>query len=268
MNTRHLIGHWDFGQGVLSIGQSQTPLSMPQSVSAYQDDRGMLAFGEPWTGRRPMLQLAMNGLKIALVKPHGATDIMESAGAEDDAIGSRVENVLPRFEVAYAHSLEMLSLDLFGGVHSYKIKTTGKDYTINSYMSGAGFMVKPGDFYVRGIGYLSRNPRQFGQAIPAAGAYGSAFFDGNDVVDSDVLAGTIYTGASLTDRVKMEVGYGYSQSKADKSGASTAKVQTFYAQANVSLTQGVFVTPEIGLIDNRDTGAKTTYVGAKWQANF
>jgi len=49
-------------------------------------------------------------------------------------------------------------------------------------------------------------------------------------------------------------------------------MHSYYAQSRITLAPGVFVVPEIGLINwgkfqNKDMG-ETTYYGAKWQIDF
>jgi len=73
----------------------------------------------------------------------------------------------------------------------------------------------------------------------------------------------------------VEAGYGYVETEFDDSGFSVPEdgASSYYLQFPITLAPGVYVTPEVGMIDyEEDTfGADesdTTYFGAKWQINF
>ncbi|NLG34764.1 MAG: hypothetical protein GX548_05370 [Lentisphaerae bacterium] len=265
VNLRHLVGYWDFGPGKLSIGQTRTPVGRQDSLRTRNDDLGLTAFGEPYLGRRPLLQLEMYGVKLAVVKPHSITNIYTSTNTT-----SEVDNPMPRVEVSWTKKAGISTWDLFGGFHTYTISSPEEDFDVQSGMIGGGLMLKPDPVYIRAIGYYARNARQFGQYLsPQPASFGSAKISEDDeVIDNDVLAGALFGGYKFSDRVKAEIGYGYIQSKDDASGADTEKWQCYYAQATVTLYKGFTVTPEVGVMEDIETNQRVTYAGAKWQANF
>jgi len=64
-------------------------------------------------------------------------------------------------------------------------------------------------------------------------------------------------------------GSGYTQTKLDVAGAETEKCKTMYLQSTIFLAPGVFLTPEIGYCDMKDSAQpEITYFGIKWQINF
>ena len=265
INIRHLLGSWNFGPGTLSIGQTYTPISRYDSLRAWSDDAGLQSFGEPYLGRRPLIQLQMKGLKLALVKPHTITNLY----ASNTNLTSEVDNLLPRIEASFQHKVGMFAFDLVGGFHSYEVATPDEDLDVHSYLAGAGFWLKPDPAYLRAIGYYSRNARQFGQFIsPQPVSFGSAKIADGEVVDNDVLAAAVFGGYKFSEKIAAEIGYGYSQSEDDLSGAKADKWQSYYAQVAFTVFKGISITPEVGVAENVGTHQRTAYVGAKWQANF
>ena len=69
-NLRILYGTYTTGDHEFLVGQSYTPLAYRfYSNQAFNTDDGLLSAGNFYTGRDPMLQWKMGGLRIALVKP-------------------------------------------------------------------------------------------------------------------------------------------------------------------------------------------------------
>ena len=264
VTTRHLYGTWKFDGGALTIGQTRTPLGRQDSLRVWGDDAGLTAFGEPYLGRRPLLQLESHGLKVALVKPHSITNIYANTNAT-----SEVDNLLPRVEASYQHKIGITSLEVFGGFHTYEISSTVENFDVQSGMAGAGFWIKPDPAYVRAIGYYSRNARQFGQYLsPQPNSFGSAKIVNDEVVNNDLFAGAVFGGYKFNDKFSAEIGYGYSQSEDDTDGAEATKWQCYYAQVDYKIAKGISVTPEFGVMEDIDSNKSTTYVGARWQASF
>ncbi len=265
VRIRHLIGHWDFGPGRLSIGQTRTPVGRQDSRRIRPDDLGLTAFGEPYLGRRPLIQLSMHGVTAGAVKPHSANNLLDPDNENSD-----VDNVMPRLELSWRHTAGRLSYDAFGGYHTYTIATPDESFDIESHMAGAGLRFCWNDAFVRAIGYHARNARQFGQLLSTQPAsFGSAKFDEDGrLVNNDVLAGALFGGYQFNDRIGSEIGYGYIQSKDDVSGASTDRWHCYYAQLPVMLGRSVSVTPEVALLKNSENNERTIYAGAKWQVDF
>ena len=264
VTTRHLYGTWKFEGGALTIGQTRTPIGRQDSLRVWGDDAGLTAFGEPYLGRRPLIQIETHGLKLALVKPHSITNIYANTNAT-----SEVDNLLPRLEASYQRKFGMASVDAFGGFHAYEISSAEQDFDVLSYMAGAGFWLKPDPAYVRAIGYYAQNARQFGQYLaPQPATFGSAKIVGDEVVDNELFAAAVFGGYKFSEKVSAEIGYGYSQSEDDVDGSEATKWQCYYAQVDYKLFKGVSVTPEIGVMEDVDSHKSTTYVGARWQASF
>jgi hypothetical protein len=72
--------------------------------------------------------------------------------------------------------------------------------------------------------------------------------------------------------LRFEAGYAQSSFDVDKAPEKD-DTSSYYVQATVNLAKGVFIVPEIGVVDygkdsyDNDQG-KLTYYGLKWQINF
>ena len=78
------------------------------------------------------------------------------------------------------------------------------------------------------------------------------------------------------DMFSVEAGYGYVETEFDHPGGGFGiedGAASYYLQFPITLAPGVFVTPEVGMIDYDENAfgadeSETTYFGAKWQINF
>ena len=73
--------------------------------------------------------------------------------------------------------------------------------------------------------------------------------------------------------MSFEVGYGSISNEVDMAGFNEDETASYYLNAVVNLAKGIFLVPEIGVVDYKTDNAnvdegKTTYFGAKWQINF
>ncbi|MBW1732686.1 MAG: hypothetical protein JRJ75_17760, partial [Deltaproteobacteria bacterium] len=80
-------------------------------------------------------------------------------------------------------------------------------------------------------------------------------------------------GFKVNDMLTLEAGYGYTSADSDDSSLEDDKTQAYYVQAVISPAKGVYIIPEIGKYDYKDTNkgvdeGTETYFGAKWQINF
>ena len=65
----------------------------------------------------------------------------------------------------------------------------------------------------------------------------------------------------------VEAGFGYVETEYDDE--SSEDVIAYYLQTPVTISPGVVVVPEIGVIDYQENNQdEITYFGAKWQINF
>ena len=276
INLRKLYGTWNFGGGSLLVGQTYTPINIFQSNQVWAGDVDLLPYGGIYDGRRPMIQLSMGGLKIALVQPNpGApkqvTDVLTAAGLDFDT-----DATLPKIEASYKFKAGPASLTAFLGYQTFDAvayDATDEDpESIDSTFIGLGFNVGLGAAYINGNVYTGTNLGQFGMWQQGADDWGVEA-DG-EIVDCDTMGYVLVVGFKASDTIALEFGYGHVGHELDLTGHDEAdETDSYYVNATINLAKGCFIVPEIGKVDFKDdnTGAKegeTTYYGAKWQINF
>ncbi|MFH1155908.1 MAG: hypothetical protein V1793_19025 [Pseudomonadota bacterium] len=260
VNLRKLYGEWNFGAGKLLAGQTYTPASsMFYSNQVYGQDNDLLNCGQAYIGRIPMLQLTFGTLKIAFVRPNTSTP----AGLTGDQ-----DITLPKLEASYQLKMDNFFVDIYGGYQTYEVASVD----INSYLVGVGGGADFGAAFVKANVYMAQNGKAYGLSGLGNSSLG---YDAvkNDIVDMDTLGYLLVAGFKVSDTVTIEAGYGAIQHELDVSGSKEDDAATYYLNASITLAPGVFVVPEIGVVDLKDTAAgadegKTTYFGAKWQMNF
>ena len=69
-------------------------------------------------------------------------------------------------------------------------------------------------------------------------------------------------------RYRLEAGYGTIESKDDRATAERNRWHAYYVQVVCRLQSGLSITPEVGVVEDRDSAYKHIYAGAKWQLDF
>jgi hypothetical protein len=259
VNVRLLYGTWNFGSGKLTVGQLYTPLNMFYSNQVWGADNDMLNFGGVYGGRNPAVQLQFGDFKLAFVRP-----VVSTLGGADS------DTMLPKIEASYHLALGDGFLDLQGGYNTNEIDTGAKTYDVDSYVLAIGGGINLGTFYVNADAWLGQNVGNYG--LYNAGANGAAIV-GTSLKDNDAWGFLLVAGAKINDMFSVEAGYGYTECELDVSGSNADDTQAYYIQATVNLAPGVFIVPEIGMIDQKENAAgadepDTLYYGLKWQINF
>jgi hypothetical protein len=111
VSLRRLYGTWNFGPGELLVGKEFTPLHFVTG-QVYDNDYGLRAFGGFFT-YRPMIQLKIDGFKLALIKPGTGRIIETTTGGTETA--DDLDTTLPKIEASYTLALDNASLRVFGG---------------------------------------------------------------------------------------------------------------------------------------------------------
>jgi len=283
-NTRLIYGQWDFGGGKLLVGQTYTPLNMFYSNQVYGGDTDLLAYGGVYSGRQAVLQLQYGGFKVAITPAStagmtvGLVDGAAVATVATDGVTTYASNLetddytagevkLPAIEASYSFKMGNFGLAVAGGYQTYEIVNGTTSFDVNSYVVALGASVNFGAGYLNGNVYTGQNPGSL-IWIDTGGSAGLASANATTVLDSDVTGFLVVAGAKINDMFSVEFGYAGVSSDMDLSTTSD-DAQSYYAQATITVAPGVFITPEIGVIDFEEAGqAKTTYFGAKWQINF
>ena len=290
-NLRLLYGTYDFDGGQFLVGQTYGPLSgYFYSDSVYGDDGDLLGVGQFYGGREPMIQLAMAGFKVALIKTrtgaslggvvtnqrvfHEDYDIIFTSDGlevpyEDVEAATSTEVKLPKIELAYRFKADQFFVDVFGGYQTYKeLDTSLGDQSIDSWVAGVGGGVNFGAMYLKAGVHISQNSGQYG----ATNGGNAAISDGR-VIDNDGFGYLAVLGYKASDSIKVEAGYGSNMNELDVAGSNEDEIVQYYANLTYTIVPGFFVVPEIGFIDYKDSASGSdqgdlTYAGLKWQINF
>jgi hypothetical protein len=270
-NLRKLYGTWNFGAGELKIGQDYTPLgSMFYSNQVWASDEDLLSIGQCYNGRVPMLQLSMQGFKVALVRPATAA----VAGLE----GGDIDATYPKLEMSYSIKQDMFFMDVYGGFQTYEIEVGKETYDVHAYVGGIGGGVNLGPAYIKLNGYYAVNHGNYGlysgqNSVAERFAVYNAAED--DLTDAKSMGGLAVIGFKASDMLTIEAGCGYIEHELDDDSDLTDKndAMSYYGNVTINIAPGFFIVPEAGVVDWMDDSAKNDqgslfYAGAKWQINF
>ncbi len=153
-----------------------------------------------------------------------------------------------------------------GGYQTYD--AAGAD-SVDAYVVALGASADFGKFYMKGDIYQGQNAGELiWIATGGAAGDGKAVVAGTDVLDNDAFGYLLVAGFKLNDMFAFEGGWSSAETDLDRA-ADKDKVDAYYVQATIGLAPGVFLVPEIGVIDGKETGQeKINYYGIKWQINF
>jgi len=270
---RLLYGTLKVGPGILTVGQGYTPLNWFYSNQVWGGDTDMLPYGGVYDGRRPMLQYAVKGFKIALVTPNASIPAAVTAGMPAGVSGD-TDTTMPKIEATYGFNAGPAALVVGVGYQTYDVvaydATDEEEEGIDSTWAGIGFDVDVAPAYVKGDVWIGTNSGQFG--MWQQGADDWTVNASGDIEDCDSMGYLLVVGFKATPKINLELGYGFIQHDRDDY-ATEDDTSAYYIQMAYSLAKGVSITPEIGVIDYSDSAADTdqgdqTYFGAKWQINF
>ncbi len=262
-NIRQLYGEWDFGPGKFLVGQTYSPLNLPLSNQVYNSDEDLNSFGNPYAGRQAMLQLTFGNFKIAAIETD--TDTLGVANAT-------TEITLPKIEASYQLDLKNSYLILAGGYQTYEIYNPATLTTndVDSYILALGGHITFDSFYLAANLYVAQNTGPYNLA---SAADDMPTLVGSTLTDNESLGYILVGGMKLNDTFSFEAGYGYTEAELDQDGSIEDDVASYYIQSTITLTDGVFFVPEIGVIDNKQDNqgneeSEIVYYGIKWQINF
>lgn len=268
-----LWGSWNYGAGSLLVGKSMVPVNMFISNQVWWGDIDLFGHGAVYGNTRPMIQLSTGGFKVALVQPSAAGGVVGTAVDTD--------TTMPKIEASYTFSAGPASLEIMGGMNTYDETTnptavTEKDYSIDSYIVALVWKIGLGAIWINGDIFIAQNLEDYGgfQRHNDSASYDATVKD--EIIDADSIGYALVVGYKASDTLKFEFGYGAEESELDRPGTYEDEVSAYYANVEITLAEGVTITPEIGQIDFGDItvdGVKTkqgdvSYYGAKWQIAF
>ena len=278
VSLRRLYGIWDFGPGELTVGKEFTPLHFVTG-QVYDNDYGLRGFGAFFT-YRPMIQVKVDGFKLALITP-GTGDPENMTDAPGDNEQTDYDTTFPKVEVSYTLAMDTSSVKLFGGWNQFEVIGTtipDKEYDVTCYIYGVAGVVNVGPVTMKAMIWNGQNVDLYGltsdQEVDFKPDYVAAV---NDLRDSNGYGGVASIGVKINDVVGVEAGYGYVTATDDTIGKEdNDEAWAVYLQAPITLAQGVTVVPEIGHYDYETNGTAgndldqgyESYFGAKWQIAF
>jgi hypothetical protein len=265
INLRLLYGEWNFGSGKMLIGQTYGPVNAFLSNQVFGSDNDMLNYGGVYGGRNDMIMFTFGAFQVAFLQNMAALNV---------GVGADTDTELPKVEAKWNHSFGALWVEVGGGYQTYDVVNTAtdKEYGVDAYILYLGLKYSMGNFYINADVYMGQNGANYG--MYTAGVAGAAYNAGTDDIDDcDNFGWLLVGGFKVSDQIQLEAGYGMVEHELDTAGLQEDDLAAFYVQAVIHLAKGIFVVPEIGVIDFKDsnTGAdqgKNTYFGAKWQINF
>ncbi|WDP92643.1 MAG: hypothetical protein HUN04_24145 [Desulfobacter sp.] len=227
----------------------------------------------------------------------GSTAVSGTAAYYNDQPNSQVK--LPNIQAKYKIDFDCGHINLAGGYQTYDLLDNGEEFKVESYVLALGGRLNVGKAYFKGdiwggqnVGNLadilvsgsiaSTMAAAGGGDLDGAGLGFARWSDGNiytatagaagvarGVTNNDAIAGLIVAGYEIRKGLYVEAGYGYTRTELDVGGATKDDAETWYVQSTIFLAPGVFITPEIGGFNGKQTGDPDIfYYGAKWQINF
>jgi hypothetical protein len=281
---RLMYGEYNFGSGLLLVGQDYTPVDQILSNSigalAYQitgtdpvaDGEGdALTIGSFYESRKPQIKLKFGNLQLAFIQMATTT--------ED--VYTDIDTTIPKIEVNYAFKTDAFSITPYAGYNSVEMadSTNDNSITVDSYVVGAAGKINFGPMSLAANVFWAQNAQNYGRLN--RGLYDGAELNsaGTDTEDASTWGGQVIAGFKLSDMLAFGAGYSYDHNEVDLAGGATGENDPshWYVNATITLAPGVYIIPEIGMFDFGDdevTGIPTedqgdaTYYGVEWKINF
>jgi hypothetical protein len=275
VTLRKIYGTWDFGVGELTVGKTYTPIHFVTN-QVYDNDYGLRGFGAFYV-YNPMIQVEIDGFKLALVRP--------GIGNAEMPIFSDYDTTFPKVEASYTLAMDTFSIKAFGGWSAFEVvNDKDREYDVTCYLYGVAGVVNVGPVTLKAMIWEGQNVNLYGlsytQEVDFEPHYNST---DDDIRDTNGYGGLVSVGIKFNDVIGLEAGVGLVSSGKDfidniKDGQiifenDNDDAVAAYLQAPITLAKGVTVVPEIGHYDYVDDAegndeGKELYFGAKWQINF
>lgn len=310
-----IYGTWNFGAGTLLVGKTFGPVNWFGSNMVFLDENCCLGFGGILSYVKPMIQVSFEGdwglLKLAALAPEPPeqmwpiggvpaftqnatfgtpvqfTNAAGAAGVGYTGWSLETDTTLPKFEASYANTWGPLELTVLGGWQNIEAvvltNNTEKELDLDSWVIGLGAKLNFGPFYINGDVFTGQNLGQYEFTFQLGSDDAVYVWDntGGYIVDNESFGFMLAAGYKVNDMLSFEAGYGYTEHELDWNGNWEDDTQGYYLQAVITLAKGVSITPEIGVLDWKDTSiygtnpgrqdtdqGKTTWYGAQWRITF
>ena len=267
IHLRKLYGTWNFDRSTLLVGRTNVPVNLFYSNQIYGGDAMLRPYGAIYGGRRPMIQISIEGFKFAAIEPR----------APNDTAFAGTDTSIPKLEAKYTANLGPVILDIIGGYNKYDLITDAdSNVGISSYIVGGSVRSSFGPVYINAGYYFGQNLRAYGLWQAGDDATGLVQDTaGNWTVEDTSSQGLLAVlGFKLSDMISFELGYGTNKHENDL-WSNDDKTQAYYVNTTLTIAKSsvFFIVPELGVIDFMDNNSghpegTITYFGLKWQINF
>ena len=265
-NLRLLYGVWNFGSGALIVGQTYTPGGgMTNGNQALFGDYGMYTFGL-YESRQPQITLSFGSFSVGIVQNGLTADLVGNEGPDEDWTNADLGalDTYPTLEAGYNGSFGNFSLGVYGGVQTLDIQAIDETHT--AYGAGVSFGGNFGavNFTLQGSYSINGGSIWIGHR--------TAEVVGTDLEDVSTMNATGSVGFTASEMIYVEGGLGFRSWDSD-AYADADDDMIYYVQCKINLSDGVFVVPEVSVLDLGDDSdgvdqGSAMAVGAKWQINF
>jgi len=277
-NIRILYGTWDYGKGLLLIGQDFTPITSNISSQVVFTDQAMYNIGDPFAGRQPQFKWKIGEFQLALIEPN----IVPGSDIVGSTFNTDTDSLIPKIEIAYRHGWDNSHIRFVAGYQTYDlVNASNQNVAIDSFLFGVHGKSGFGAGHVTASVYYGQNLGTYGAT--ESGRVSNIHFDndlprfeGNALKDSRTWVAALVFAWKFTERFGFETGSGHRWMETDTSVSREQRSWVIYAQMPVMLASSFVVTPEVGYYDfgaleqgpSKQPLGHTFYAGAKWQINF
>ena len=289
---RHFFGEWNFGQGYLGIGKSNTPTS--GGAVGRPHGRGFNSPGNygasPGSKRKEMIRarfpFSVGEFMIAGIKPD-----YEASGStpNDDVTFPPVgqipdaDNDIPLIEASLQLKFNPFLFHLSGGYVQFDevdeaVGMSDKEYDLDAYLAQFMTSFRIGSFGLRGQVWTSQNPKQYGLETGTGLRLNANYDAGTDkIYEVDAYGWAIRAKYGINRVVSLEAGYHCENAERNDPGSMTQKSEAYeyFFKVPFRVTKGVTITPIIGLthIDTTTNNVKyeyeeNTYFGLNYRYVF
>jgi hypothetical protein len=267
-NIRLLYGAWNFGGGSMYVGQMYNPTYYGLSNQVFDGDNGLAGFGAPFS-RLDAIEFRFGSFKIAAVQPNPTTAAPYTVN----------QGTIPKIEAAYNAPLGPVRLHVSGGFNTWDAVNPGTDdsKSVTSWVGQVMAKYNAGPLMLGGSFYYGSNLSNYGWNVGPAVDAGIGVDANGDITDTTSYAFTFVGAFTINDMMGLEGGIGYTTASADSNsvtqGDKDDTAMAYYLQLPLTLADGVFIVPEVGMYDfdkdsNDNKEGTITYFGAKFQINF
>lgn len=266
VNTRLLYGTYNFGGGKLTVGQDYNSY-YTFTAQTHGDDNGLNGYGALWDGRQAQLRVNLNnGLYLAAITPTGnvnGTPAATGVIVPNAEANANIKIYIPKLNVGYAGKAGNISYN--AGL----VGQTFKNLTVNEQVNALlGYVNGKAGF---GATTLMFN-LSYAQNAGNMGFMGRQSYATATKKDAKGFEGYVQLSQKLSDSLSANAGLGYVTDKTSGNASADNKM-AFFVNAPITLTKGVYITPEFSYYDEMKSAAdkdqaKSYALGAQFRIDF